>query len=273
MEGFRVFMKKNMKKTSFLVCIILCGVFAIFLSKKYCGSKPVIYAKVIAKKAESLLESDTINWADFDIKLKPMGGNYPQICREAKNKRKWLASKEVSEIGGYFETMLMDEIIPFWYGTKWDFYGHTDTPGVGEVACGYFVSTTLQHIGVGVNRYQLAQQTPENEAISLAADGEVIEVSGESSSENLAQIKKAVGDGICFVGLGRSHVGYLLKRKEELFFIHSSYFSPRAVIIELASKSPVFCAYDKYYIVELSNNKAFVQRWLNNESIEVIKNQ
>jgi hypothetical protein len=125
---------------------------------------------------------------------------------------------------------------------------------------------------VNVNRYHLAQQTPENEAKSLAAGGEVIEISGADNSENLAQIKHSIGEGICFVGLGQSHVGYLLMRKEMLFFIHSSYLSPSAVTIELASKSPIFNAYDKYYIVELSNNKTFVQRWINNESIEVIKN-
>ncbi len=258
-----------MKTTSAILCLVLLVTTAFVLVKKYSGSVPVFYAKAIAKKAEVLLDADTVNWANFDIIIVPSEKAYPQICREAKNKKQQLGPQEVGEAGKVFETILMDDIFPFWYGTKWDFYGHTATPGVGEVACGYFVSTTLQHIGVVVNRYHLAQQTPENEAKSLAAGGEVIEISGANNSENLAQIKEAIGDGICFVGLDRSHVGFLLKRKDALFFIHSSYFSPQAVTIELAAKSPVFCAYDKYYIVELSNNKAFVKRWLNNERIEV----
>jgi hypothetical protein len=184
--------------------------------------------------------------------------------------RRKLASEAIDKVGSEFETVLLNEIIPHWYGTEWDFNGHTNVPGEGQVACSYFVSTTLQHLGVNVNRYQLAQQTPENEAKSLAAGSEVIEISGESTAQNLANIKEAIGNGICFVGLGRSHVGFLIKRNGTLFFAHSSYLSPRAVTIEQADKSPVFCAYNRYYIVELSNNEAFLKKWLNNEQLTVI---
>lgn len=261
-------------RTAFvLLSFVLLGLASFVFLKKNGGPRPEFYAKVIAKQAENLLDSDTVNWADFDIKRQPSATPYPQVCREAKNKKRLLASQNVGEAGKAFESLLLDKIIPYWYGTEWDFNGHTDTPGQGTVACGYFVSTTLQHLGVNVNRYQLAQQTPQNEAKSLADGGAVIEISGEKTAENLANIKAAIGEGICFVGLGRSHVGFLIKRKDELFFAHSSYFEPRAVTIELAAKSPVFCAYDKYYIVELSNSESFVKNWLKNEKIEVINNQ
>ncbi len=229
-----------MKTAAIIFCIVALGAFVFVMGKKSSGSKPVFYAKVIAKQAENLLDSDTVNWADFDIKRKPAERPYIEICQKAKNKKQQLASQKVDEAGKVFETLLLNEIIPYWYGTEWDFNGHTDTPGEGKVACGYFVSTTLLQIGVNLNRYELAQQTPENESKSLATGGKVIEISGEDISENLANIKAAIGDGICFVGLGRSHVGFLVKRKDELFFAHSSYLSPGVVIIELASKSPVF---------------------------------
>ena len=245
----------------------------VFLIKKHDNLRPAFYAKVVAKKVESAFETDTVNWQGFGIQLTPKRSDYSLSCQLAKANRKTPASMEVSEIGKRFEVSLMDEIIPHWYGTAWSFDGHTDVPKQGEIACGYFVSTTLQHVGVNVNRYQLAQQWPENEAKSLALGGEVIEVTGNNSTENIAQMKSKIGEGICFVGLGRSHVGYLLKRKNELFFLHSSYFTPGTVIIELASKSPVFCAYDEYFIVELSNNEAFLKRWLNNQKIEVIKDK
>lgn len=263
-----------MRKAAFLSCAVLLAVGAYWvLVKKLGDSKPAFYAKVIAKEAETLLENDTVNWADFDIELKPKQRNYAQACQAVKADRKSLASKEAGDIGRRFEQALVNEIIPHWYGTAWSFDGHTEVPGQGEVACGYFVSTTLQHVGVNVNRYQLAQQRPENEAKSLALGGEVVEVTGNSSSENIAQIKSKIMDGICFVGLGRSHVGFLLKRKNELFFLHSSYFTPQSVTVELASKSPVFCAYNHYYIVPLSQNKAFLKRWLDNQKIEVIKDR
>jgi hypothetical protein len=257
-------------RTAFvLLSLLLVGLAVLVLVKKYGGTKPAFYAKIIARQAENLLLSDTVNWADFDIKLKP-SEPYSVICQRAKTKRRQLASEAMDKVGSAFESALLNEIIPHWYGTEWDFNGHTDAPGQGQVACGYFVSTTLQHLGINVNRYQLAQQTPQNEAKSLAVGGEVIEIAGESTAGNLANIKAAIGEGICFVGLGRSHVGFLVKRKGVLFFAHSSYLSPGAVTIELAEKSPVFCAYDRYYIVELSNNQAFLKKWLNNEQLTVI---
>ncbi|MCC6723545.1 MAG: hypothetical protein IT258_03485 [Saprospiraceae bacterium] len=262
-----------MKTASVLLTLLLAtGLAGFILVKKFAGSKPAFYAKIIAKQAEHLLQSDTVNWTDFDIRIEPYEP-YAAVCQRAKTRRTQLASKTIQEAGSAFETMLLNEIIPHWYGTEWDFFGHTDTPGQGKVACGYFVSTTLQHLGVNVNRFHLAQQTPLNEANTLAAGTEVIEISGESTAENLANIKKAIGEGICFVGLGSSHVGFLVKRRGELFFAHSSYLSPGTVTIEKAAWSPVFCAYDQYYIVELSNNKAFVKKWLNNEKLKVIKHQ
>lgn len=264
-----------MRKAAFLFCLAMLLAVGCYwvLVKRFSASKPAFYAKIITKEAETLLENDTVNWADFDIQLKPKRSSYAQACEIAKAGRKSLASKELGEIGRQFEAYLMDEIIPHWYGTVWSFDGHTEVPKQGKIACGYFVSTTLQQLGVNVNRYQLAQQRPENEAKSLALGGEVIEVTGTGSTENIAQIKSKIADGICFVGLGQSHVGYLLKRKNELFFLHSSYFTPGTVTVELASASPVFCAYDHYYIVQLSNNEAFLKRWLSHQKIEVIKDK
>ena len=54
-----------------------------------------------------------------------------------------------------------DELIPPWVGTEWAFYGTTQTPGEGEIACGYFVSTVLRDAGVKVERVKLAQQASE----------------------------------------------------------------------------------------------------------------
>ncbi len=51
--------------------------------------------------------------------------------------------------------------------------GHTAVPKEGEIACGYFVSTTLLHMGVPLNRYKIAQQNPLNEAKTYAAGDSV----------------------------------------------------------------------------------------------------
>ena len=38
----------------------------------------------------------------------------------------------LNEGGILIENILVNEIIPFWYGTPWDFNGYTNTPGKGE---------------------------------------------------------------------------------------------------------------------------------------------
>ncbi len=67
-----------------------------------------------------------------------------------------------------FTNTLLDDIIPYWYGTDWSFEGHTTVPRSGQIACGYFVSTTLLDAGLRLNRFRLAQQAPEVEATMLS---------------------------------------------------------------------------------------------------------
>jgi hypothetical protein len=58
----------------------------------------------------------------------------------------------------YLMKTLKQQIFPSWYGTSWDFNGYTEKPLNGKIACGYFVTTTLKHIGFNLNRYKIAQQ-------------------------------------------------------------------------------------------------------------------
>ncbi len=214
---------------------------------------------------------DSVDWSFFNIRLTPPPGKtYGQTCREALQKRTDFREPRDGDAGKLFEEMLLNQIIPHWYGTKWNFYGHTNEPQSGEIACGYFVSTTLSHLGVNVDRYKLAQQSPLNEAKTLSPGGRVIDISVENSGDKFAAIRDSISEGICFVGLGNSHVGFLLKRKNELFFLHSSYFAPAAVTIEKAEESEVFAAYDRYFLVELSNHPLFVKKWLKRERFNVI---
>src|SRR6188474_3208784 len=47
---------------------------------------------------------------------------------------------------------IRDSLFTCWLGTPWDFYGTTQTPGKGKIACGYFVTTLLRDMGASVNR-------------------------------------------------------------------------------------------------------------------------
>ncbi|MEO1051485.1 MAG: hypothetical protein AAFX87_12720 [Bacteroidota bacterium] len=170
-----------------------------------------------------------------------------------------------------FKELLLNRIIPYWEHTPWSFEGHTSEPGVGEIACGYFVSTTLQDVGVRINRYKLAQQSPENEANSLCLSGMPLKIEGDTKEDIIKTIDASTKEGIHFLGLDESHVGYLLKEHGRLYLIHSNYIYSEGVIIEEVSSSEVFSYFNTFYLAELSTNEAFLRHWLSKIEIEIVK--
>jgi hypothetical protein len=164
---------------------------------------------------------------------------------------------------------LVDSIIPFWLRTNWSFEGHTETPQEGEIACSYFVSTTMAHVGFQVNRYKLAQQGPLVEAKTIQLSEKVLSLEDFS----VHRVRSYILDhqwpnGLYFVGLD-NHVGYLYKQGEQLFFIHSSYLYPRGVAIECLEESMAFRS-STYYFVPITGNVSLVEKWLLGEELKVV---
>ncbi|MBK9982643.1 MAG: hypothetical protein IPP15_09480 [Saprospiraceae bacterium] len=169
-----------------------------------------------------------------------------------------------------FTNLLTEKIIPYWLGTLWSFEGHTSVPGSGEIACGYFVSTTLQDVGFNLNRYKFAQLLPINEAKTLSMGMPLLEINNNSTAERIDILKRSLKEGIYFIGFDHSHVGYIQKKNGELFVIHSNYISAKGVVIEKIEESQVFSYYDRIYIAEISTNVPLLKKWLTNEVIKVI---
>lgn len=163
-----------------------------------------------------------------------------------------------------FTDLLLNKIIPYWYGTKWDFNGYTAIPNQGTVACGYFVSNTLKDMGLNLNRYKLAQQNPKYEAKSIAVDSNNISHFREN---NIAEKLKELKNGVYFVGLD-NHVGYIYVNNTKSYFIHSNYIAGQ-VMIETTTLSKAFRSYD-YYIVKLTGNRNLAERWLTKKVMEII---
>jgi hypothetical protein len=161
---------------------------------------------------------------------------------------------------------LTDEIIPFWYGTKWTFEGHSEIPNQGSVACGYFVSTTLNHVGMKINRYKLAQKGPEDEPKTIQPGKKtekIKNISVEALKTHFINTKK---DGIYFIGLD-FHVGYILKSGNEVSFIHSNYINSEGVIKENISTSKAIIS-TTYCIADITYNDVLVKKWLMGEVIK-----
>ena len=161
-----------------------------------------------------------------------------------------------------FTNCVVQKIVPSWMGTKWSFYGHTEIPLQGDVACGYFVSTTLNHGGLNINRYKLAQKSPENEALTIALSSKVESFENWDSATLKNHFLTNKKDGLYFVGLD-FHVGYLFKQGNEVFFIHSNYIKSQGVTKELIENSTAIIS-KKYFIAEITYNEELIKKWLLN---------
>ncbi|PKP22655.1 MAG: hypothetical protein CVU05_03015 [Bacteroidetes bacterium HGW-Bacteroidetes-21] len=169
--------------------------------------------------------------------------------------------------GKYLYTQLLQHIIPPWYGTVWDFNGTSDIPNQGSIACGYFVSTTLKHLGFNLNRYKLAQQYSLKIIELLCGKENTKTWSPEQFSKMISYIKNREED-VYLIGLS-CHVGFLSLENDTVYFIHSSYVDPLCVIKEYAETSPVLEYSNVFVTGPLFSNKALVKKWIEQEAITV----
>lgn len=160
------------------------------------------------------------------------------------------------------------DLFEFWYGTPWDFYGTTETPGQGKIACGYFVTTVLRDLGLKVQRAKLAQQASENIIRSLTTEGYIKRYRLKSISDFVEDVRKD-GPGIYIVGLD-VHVGFVVNVDDEVYFVHSSYMDPLYVVKEKALESKILAA-SKYRVLgKISADDELILKWLRGDQFQVI---
>jgi|GEM_PF-1479191 len=166
-----------------------------------------------------------------------------------------------------FTDHLVNRIIPHWYGTKWSFGGHTSIPKTGEIACGYFVSTTLRDMGINVNRYRLAQKSPIDEARMISCGSEITTINAADTASAIQQLDQHTREGLYFIGFDEGHVGFLLKKEGELFLVHSNYLAPVAVCMQPIETSNVFKKFSVFHVVDISHNDLLIQKWLDGSAV------
>jgi hypothetical protein len=117
-------------------------------------------------------------------------------------------------------TTLRDELLPAWNGTEWAMNGTSVTPGEGQIACGYFVSTALLHAGFHLERAKLGQQASEYITRSLVTSEPIWHTSEQPIEDFIARLRRG-GDGIYLVGLD-NHVGFVVVDGDETWFHHAA---------------------------------------------------
>ncbi len=258
--------------------LVLLFVLSILVGSCKHSKTHTLFAEEVSKErpeVKAALEDVSIDSVKLGINFKPRG-NYATIKRDIVNDRAYFknlyrtsAAKAIDSASSYLFSKLINDITPFWYGTPWDFNGYTNIPNKGEVACGYFVSTTLKHIGFNLNRYKMAQQAALVQAKMIQDKTELKIFSNISFNTLKTKLNTVYKDGIYLVGLD-NHVGYVLIKDRELYFLHSSYCDDK-VVIELAETSPCFSS-NIYAFAEISTNKKLIKCWITNDTLVVPNN-
>lgn len=182
---------------------------------------------------------------------------YQQTLNEIKTE---LNSKDSSELKDFFISSFYYKVFPYWKGTEWDYEGHTNTPGKGVVACGYFVSTPLKHMGINWNRYKLAQMYASN-----ATDAICDSIHKFSDLESFYKYIQSCDDHIFHVGLS-FHVGLIVKYKGTIKFLHSDYIDREGVKEEDIMTSEALKQSSIYYVGRLTN-PTLLKKWKSGEEI------
>ena len=196
-----------------------------------------------------------VDYLYYETTKKHVHAKRDQVASNFRRKELNLAGVETQ-----FVKLLTDSIFPYWYGTTWDFNGITETPGQGTIACGYFVSTTLQHMGVKLNRYKIAQMASQQIISSLITVNPKRTFSNVKIEDFVAYVQRQ-GFGIYIVGLD-NHVGFLYHDGTTVYFIHSKYYNPSAVVKELALSSGILGGSAYKVVAKLSSDPTFLKRWL-----------
>jgi hypothetical protein len=189
----------------------------------------------------------------------PPQDNYQSVINEIKKDRASLKANNMSQDScrSYFLDRFEHDVFPHWVGTQWDYNGYTNEPGEGKmIACGYFVSTPLKHMGFNWNRYKLAQMYSMNIVETVCND-----MTKYTDRPTLINELKGLENNLYIVGLD-SHVGMLLKTDTQLWFVHSNYYGLSGPEKEVASMSQAFSDTESWYVGTLLSD-VNIDKWLN----------
>jgi hypothetical protein len=145
-------------------------------------------------------------------------------------------------------TKIVDSLVPYWQGTTWNFYGTTTQPQQGTIACGYFVTTLLQHAGIKVKRIKHAQ-VASAVMIKEVCKPKSVHWFSTLIDANKYLLKQA-NNSLFIIGL-KNHTGFVAKNQQGISFINASYIQPAVVKSENFLQSPAITSSNVWVIGSL----------------------
>lgn len=185
---------------------------------------------------------------------RPGAPSYQQFTAEARQQCK--AQTSLANGKEYFFRLMNEDIPCYWKGTGWDFNGVTRTPGNGDIACGYFITTVLQDLGFQLKRTWLAQQAASVIVKQLTAGAH----SFSSVPAMIRFIQQQKEHDVFIVGLD-FHTGFMIKDGKDVYFLHSNYINRKGVIKEPAATSAALNASKYFLLGSLYRNDKLMKQW------------
>jgi hypothetical protein len=235
------------------------------MSKKKGFLKPALWILVV------IILLSWVTWSKFRYLLntQPILDNrkYDLELDSIKTIRHTLYRRQAgnADLGKTFLLLANKKVFPYWYGTKWDFNGTTETPNEGSIACGYFVTTVLRDMGAPIKRAKMAQCASEEMIRSLVSKKNIHHLSGLKKEELEKKLKK-LGEGLYVIGLD-NHTGFISVSGDGSYFIHSSGRYPFQVVKEQVVESKVLSK-SRYKVVgKLTSDDGFLKSWVKEERL------
>ncbi|MDO7852026.1 hypothetical protein [Hymenobacter convexus] len=247
-------------KTSVLAALLLAGLRGCFAQT----AAPDSAVKSPRQTTASAVFSAPVYQATlrhFDARRRRLAARYRRAPSRA------VRTARLAEARQLLLTTLDSTVFPAWEGTPWAFYGTSWQPRRGTIACGYFVTTSLHDAGLRLQRTVLAKQTSECIIKNLTFEAHITRYWGVDRADFVRQVR-ALGPGLYVLGLDY-HVAFLRVRDGgAVQMVHSSYVGPGTVVREAAESSVAI--FSKYRVLgKVSDDDAFVRRWLLGEALAV----
>ena len=122
----------------------------LFASNISCRDNPLINnahsEQLVQPKTDSMLPIE-MRYLALKDSVSALRKIYKAQYQQSINKTEVIKLARAS-----FIKLLEKDFFSIWNGTQWDFYGTTQVPQRGEIACGYFVTTVLRDMGVKIDR-------------------------------------------------------------------------------------------------------------------------
>lgn len=216
------------------------------------------------------IKDNTVSLIDSLKKITPeqRAVLYGKLKEQISAKQQELASQSsVEKAREYLSKALVDSIFHYWYETPWDFNGTTEMPQQGSIACGFFISTTLQHAGFNIDRVRCGQQA-SSVFINIMCEKRSIKWISNKDMVKLVDHLLKQPDGLYLIGLDY-HTGFIQKDGNDLWMIHAAFHPHRKVVKERVQESAHIKESNIFMIGNLLGNDELVRKWMTKERIVI----